>query len=191
MKISVDQKQREVYLRDGALILEGILPPDFQEEVLKEADRVDAGGGRNLWRKSPALQQLDGCRPLVDVAAQLLGVKLVRLGFDHYIPSFAGAYEDWIQGRASLEEVSSIQGNSCGVLISLTGNGDGLFVEPSHSVDLTPWIENDGPYYLILYTSAKSRYVLNRRDPGSSVMARLGYNTGDRLKEGSNPIVHK
>lgn len=191
MKISVDPKQREVFLEDGALLLEEILTSDIQEKILAEADQMKDPLGRDLWRKSATMKKMAGNRPIVNVVSQLLGEKLIRLGFDQYLPKIDGGYADWIQGTGSLRDISSFRGEMCAVLIPLTGVANALFVKPEWKLELGEWINLDVPHYLVLYTTLKAQYVLNKQDPASADMVRLGYNNGDHLTEEINPVIHK
>ena len=191
MKISVDSKQREVYLEDGALLLEDILSSKDQEIILYTADGLNDPLGRDLWRKNETMKKMAGSRPIVNVVSQLFGQKLIRLGFDQYLPKIEGIYSDWIQGESSLRDISSYRGEVCAVLISLTGQGNALFIKPEWKLELAKWVDVTLPHYLVLYTTLKAQYVLNKRDPASAFMGRLGYVNGDRLNEELNPIVHK
>lgn len=191
MKISVDPKQREVYLESGALLLEEILTSDVQEAILAEADQMKDVLGRDLWRKNATMKKMAGSRPVVSVVSQLLGERLIRLGFDQYLPKIEGEYAEWIKGTVSLRDISSYRGEICAALIPLTGQGNALFVKPEWKLELGEWVNLDAPHYLVLYTTLKAQYVLNKKDPASVEMSKLGYNNGDRLKEEINPVVHK
>ncbi len=191
MKISVDPKQREVYLEEGALLLEEMLTSDQQEALLSAVESIESATGRDLWRKNGKLMKMAPLRPVVHVASQLLGDKLVRLGYDQYLPKLEGAYAAWIEGTASLRDLGPYWGEICAVLLPLTGKGDALYVRPEWKLKLSDWVDAGKPHYLILYSTLKAQYILNKKDPAAAEMGRLGYNNGDRLREEVNPIVHK
>ncbi|ADI37628.1 putative uncharacterized protein [Waddlia chondrophila 2032/99] len=191
MKISVDLKQREVYLEEGALLLEEILTSDQQEKIFKEIEMVQSTSGRDLWRKNHRLRQLPVLRPVVNVASQLLGENLIRLGYDQYLPHLNGIWMDWVHGKASLRDLGSYRGEVCSVLLPLTGRGDALYVRPEWKLDLAEWVDTAKPHYLVLYSTLKAQYTLNKKDPAAAEMVRLGYNNGDRLREEINPVVHR
>lgn len=191
MKISVDSKQREVYLAEGALLLEDLLTSDQQEAIFAEIEKADSDSGRDLWRKNEKLRRLPALRNVVNVIAQLLDEKLIRLGFDQYLSGIDGVWADWIRGTLSLRDLGPYRGEICSVLLPLTGGGNALFVRPEWKLELSDWVDVAKPHYLILFTTLKAQYVLNKKDPAAAEMSRLGYINGDRLREEINPIVHK
>ncbi len=191
MKISVDQKQKQAYLDNGILLLEEILSPKEQEAFLQEAEKMGDPLGRDLWRKNEKLKIMAGCRPIVNVVAQLLDEKLIRLCYDQYLPEIRDDYEKWIKGAAALRELSSYRGKSCAVLIPLAEQGNALFANPDWKLELSEWIDQKIPHYLIYYSTFKAHFILNKNDPGKRRTSQLGYLNGDRLKEEINPIVHK
>lgn len=191
MKISVDQRQIEVYVDSGVLLLEEILNSQQQEIFLMEAEKMNDSLGRDLWRVNESLKTMVRCRPIVNVVSQLLNEKLIRLCYDQYLPKIRSEYREWTDGTASLRSLSSYRGKSCAVLIPLSEQGNALFVNPDWKLELNEWIDVEIPHYLIYYTTLGAHFILNKQDPGSSRMNRLGYLNGDRLKEEINPIVHK
>ena len=171
--------------------------------------------GRDLWRDSPSIRKLTLNRRLGELAFQLVGERPIRIGYDQYFPSMGkasklikGRYETFLQTPSSLKECSSLQGIACGLLIALKNRQDASdpnekFIFPSrqgnavflHPEAVIPWpklLENkEKEYYLIVYASRTSIYVLNVKDPQSRFLMHEGYAAGDRLNDLKNPIIFR
>ncbi len=191
MRIAVAEKQRDFYIEEGAILFEDVIETAQQESFFQELEKIRNPEGRDLWRQSEKMRELASHRSLTEVAAQLMQEKMLRIGYDQYLDKLEGKYLDLINGGVPLGKIGSLQGHSCGVLLSLTSEGKGIFIRPDRRIEIEEWVDVNAPYYLILFTSLKAQYVLNRDDPHFSLMTRLGYGNGDRLKEEKNPIVYR
>lgn len=84
--------------------------------------------GRDLWRIDAGVKKLVANTRFAEIAAQLTGQRIVRLGYDQYFPSpmhsifpleNESAYAQLLQTQRSLEAISALQGIVCGLMLCL------------------------------------------------------------------------
>lgn len=188
MKFTVDQTHLTFFAQNGAIAFEELLPEDSVKQLLN----LTQNDTRDQWRKNETIKTLISSRSLVEIASQLSEIKPLRLGYDQTLFKVEkGAYADLFEGKASLNDISCFQGIAIGLLLSLNPevNGKGLFLNPAKKVLVKGMIEE--PFMIITYTILRAQYIINRRDPHSPTMMRLGYTVGDRLDEALNPTVYR
>jgi hypothetical protein len=136
-------------------------------EELVDPWEMELAPGRDLWRSNEAVAKLTCSRKLARIVAQLTGRRPIRLAFDQ------------VGLEGTLDEIGSVQGLACGLL--LQPSGEGLFFKPDHP------IEGDG--LLIAYAAGRAVYIHNPKDPYTNLWKNLGLNFGDRLEEPEFPIM--
>lgn len=191
MRIAVAEKQHDFYAEKGAILFEDVIETAQQESFFQELDKIKNSEGRDLWRKSEKIRNLASHRSFTEIAAQLMKKKMIRIGYDQYLDTLDGKYLELIQGKVPLGKIGCFQGGACGVLLPMISGGKGIFIRSDCRIEIEEWVDIKAPHYLVLYTSLKAQYVLNRNDPHCLLMNRLGYSNGDRLKEEYNPIVYR
>lgn len=194
MKFIVDGQQRGFFEHRHAILFEELLSQEELERLATALQMHSLGEGRDLWRRSAEVRSFIERRVWVETASNLLEEKPLRMGFDQWFSFRANAsFLSFWEGNASLNEISSYQGIACGLLIPLFSNpsGQGLFVHPHYRVPIREWIPSDTACYLIAYLSLKAQYKLNRFDPCTAEMFKLGYTSGDRVSETLNPLVYR
>ncbi|MBA3817152.1 MAG: hypothetical protein H0X29_11680 [Parachlamydiaceae bacterium] len=83
--------------------------------------------GFDLWRGNGALKKIILQKSLAEIAADLLEVRALRIGYDQLIPSLPkiaifepnDAYNNWLSQTSTLHERSSIQGLMAGLIICI------------------------------------------------------------------------
>lgn len=83
--------------------------------------------GFDLWRGNVALKKLILQKSLAEVAAELLEVRALRIGYDQLIPKLPtigvsandDPYRNWLSQTSTLQDISSIQGLMAGLIICL------------------------------------------------------------------------
>jgi len=83
--------------------------------------------GFDLWRGNAILKKLILQKSLAEVAAELLEVRALRMGYDQLIPDLSATaisapddpYRNWLLQTSSLQDISSIQGIMTGLIICL------------------------------------------------------------------------
>jgi hypothetical protein len=139
-------------------------------EELVDPWEIELTPGRDLWRTNEAVAKLTCSRKLARIVVQLLKRRPIRLAFDQLMTG----------GSGTLEEISSVQGLECGLLIQ--PSGDGVFFKPDHPMEFSEGL-------LIAYAGLRAVYAHNSKDPYTNLWKRLGINFGDRLEEPEFPIM--
>lgn len=242
MRFTVNKEQRDFFQKNGWIEFSDLFKEDQikaiqrpLEETLAERLRIPlalvgkqpAGRlfqqGRDLWRSNAILQQFVMQPRFGDIVVELIGKKVLRLGYDQFFPALdsssllsrSPAYAPFMEKGLSLEEISSIKGILCGVVIALGEKREGdLHQEertPSETIPIFPsqpghilfflphlpiawdqlancWGQH---FYLIVYTSALSSYQLQPNDPHTHSFKHLGYIFNDSLSDKLNPIVYR
>ncbi len=194
MKFAVDQTHLSYYKLHGMIGFEEVLSEDSVKQLLSAIKIKPTEDGRDVWRQDPLVRSLITSRPLVEIASQLADQKILKLGYDQWIPRpQAGPYAPFFSGKGSLNDFSSFQGIVCGLLLVLDPQSErkGLFLDPMRTFFLKNYLQSDVPLLLVAYTHLKAQYIVNREDPFSPAMMRLGYSPGDRIKEHLNPTVYR
>jgi len=215
MKFIIENEHREFFQKNMAIEFEGLLSDEELtllnheiSEVLSQ--RQDKGhnvyAARDLWRESSVIKKIACQRRFAEIAAQLVDEKPLRLGYDLFFPS--PSLEAEPQPSKTLNEMSSLQGIVCGLLLCLSGkepvtssmevqmfsgtSGNGVFLSPEAPINFQELSHHEGhSYYLVVYTKAKSVYIRNDQDPHTHAFKEVGYAFGDRLLDELNPIIYR
>lgn len=173
--------------------------------------------GRDLWRGSDVIKNIVTQRQFSQIAAELTGQRMLRLGYDQF---FSEPLRSSILTQAmsktlfphpqTLTEISSLQGVQCGLMLCLRGEaseeeeassplfskqaGSGVFFNPQTPFLFQPNAENTNSlrqYLMIVYVSNSSVYLCNHSDPQVHALKQYGYVFGDKLNDKRNPIVYR
>lgn len=232
MKFSITPEQQTFFKQQGAIEFEGLLSMDetsmlersIRNEIAlrlsvpnQELEKFPSDEiyfvGRDLWRSSDEIKKRISHRRFGEMASQLIGAKLLRLGYDQYFPgpkptTLQKSYQELLSHTKTLHSYGSIQGVLCGLMLCVSGKkstplngllkifssvpGNGVFFNPSLVIDFKDLINHIGQdYYLIVYAKAKSVYTLNREDIHSRDWVSLGYDFGDKLSDKWHPIIYR
>lgn len=167
--------------------------------------------GHDLWRTEHAIKKVLLHRNLAEIASELTEHKPLRFGYDMLLPSVLGpmgvgsAYRAFLEKNATLNEISGIQGIVCGGMLCVSAPGDNsqvasnLFPKiPGHVVFFSPeWqlplqdklLMEGYCHIMFVYVNAKAVYCRRETDPHLHDFRDLGYQFGDKLTDGLNPIV--
>ena len=151
MRFALTADQRDHFSKHGTIEFEGVVSPELADEEV----------ARN--------------RRLAEVAAELTGVRPLRLGWTKVVTA----------GELNLKEMGSVQGIAAGVIIKPTGSA--IFFSAEHTFSLAE--EGENGYLLIAYAGPGAVYVFNERDPDTHALKREGYVFGDRLREETHPTL--
>lgn len=177
MKILVDNLHREYFNENGFIEFEELIKPERLDALKKEIATLQPLQSYDLWRQSVSYQKSLKLSQMAMIASELVEQKPIRIGFDWLLPQdFSGK---------TLNEISSIQGLLCGLLLSLE-TGSGTFVDPA-----TPFPEQTGPHLLIAFAEDRAVYIFQESDPNTHYLKQFGYSFGDRLKQAHNPIIYQ
>lgn len=173
--------------------------------------------GRDVWRSHPILHKLATHVRFAEIASELIGKKPLRLGYDQFL--FSPIEGNHVNGSrfflatpASLEMVSCIKEVECGLICALDDvkrnedeevitegadifprkRGNAIYFKPDLMVN---WRRLDAhlgqAFYMVVYTSAVSFYILQPQDLHTHSLKRLGYFFNDRLNDKLHPIVFR
>jgi hypothetical protein len=220
MKYAVDVEHREYFQNNKLIEFDNLLSEEQVVEIQKainetllkrlgvslaqfknESSKNIFMAGHDLWRSSDEIKKLITQRKLAEYAAELTFQKHLRLGYDQLI--FEKFFEDLM--HPNLQEISSIQGVVCGLMICLSSSdteqpstsvfssksGNGIYFSSEFPIDFAALGNMKNQYLLIAYTSFTSVYVAQRLDPNANYLKKLGYNLGDKLRVKHHPIVFK
>lgn len=171
--------------------------------------------GHDLWRGMKSVKKVVMQKELAEIASELIEYKPLRLGYDQLLPSLKSsilpseAYKEFLNNTPTLQEISSIQGVVCGVIICLKDvqvdelesntermfpfiGGNATFFSPDVPMPL-PLLKNvsGATYLLIVYVRSNAVYMKQDKDLHVHAFKKLGYNFGDRLLDSLNPLVYK
>lgn len=217
MRIAILDQHLEFFQENGSIAFEDLFIDEeiktFSNLILEVYSEKRASSfldARDLWRERDEIKKTIKGRRLAEIASKLTKTTPLRLGYDQYFPPIdennIEMYQQFFSNNISIQEMSSIQGIVCGALICLskTSNeemsdtflpidpGTLLFVKPDQPINFSEIINNPGSsYYIVVFTSSKALFVLNRQDFGAKKLIELGYDYGDRLKDNLNPIIYR
>jgi len=246
MKFATSKAHRDFFLKQGWIEFEGLMAEDQLALFNQAVDQVlaerlkctpqklstfSAGKkffqGRDMWRSDPFLHKIACNVRFAEIAAELMELKTVRLGYDQLFPvpekkvhlpePSDVVYSNFLQKRASLESVSCIQGVLGGLIFALNGEkgeslqkegregqeplengidifpeqaGNAIFFQPTAQIDWSRLsVHADQRFYLIVYTSARSLYILQPEDPHTHALKHLGYVFNDKLSDKLHPLI--
>jgi len=237
MKFAVDSNHRDYFQKNQAIEFDSLLDGkqlNIIENHIKKALAIRLGNtkdktdsflsenlfmaGRDLFREDPAIRKMISQKHFAEIAFELIQQKPLRLGYDQFFPSppmqqildhHQSPYCHLLKSRPSLQEMSSLQGVLCGLMIciraELTENdntiqegttifsrkaGNGVFFSSSAAVNFADLIKcTDCSYLLVVYVHSSAVYILNTLDPNVYALKEYGYSLGDKLTDKLNPII--
>lgn len=188
-----------------------------KESLMKKSPDAIYLKGHDLFRESAELQKLECLPKLAAIAAELTRETHLRLGYDQIlksttkeISSSETAFLKWFSKPPSIEQISSLQGVICGLLICLNDEtcepqeektieikcplprkaGSATFIHPSLALPINQlYTSNQAIYLLITYIGPRAVYIHQENDPHTHHLKALGYGFGDKLQEKHFPTV--
>lgn len=223
MRFAVTKDHRSFFQKNQVIELEGLCSSELLQsltaaidstlakrlhiksrELDKQLPKTHFTSGRDLWRSNDLIKRFVTQPSFAEIAAELTGKRLLRLGYDQFFP---GTSQDLLQSEQSLEQVSCIQGVQCGLMFCLKGiksdeasiktvfplqEGNAILFSSSAPI---PWNQlcqhPQNSYFMIVYAHHNSVYVYNEHDPLGNELKQWGYGISDKLTDKSNPIVHR
>lgn len=233
MKFAVASEHREFFQKERVIEFDALLNEKQLPQLLSALDEAlaerlsipinDIEGlspgklfmaGRDLWRANPLVKKLVAQKQLAEIASELIEQKPLRLGYDQLFPELRGrtyqssvsdAYHQLLNTHLTLNEVSSIDGVLCGLMLCLKGDGtgpaepktvfsnmpgNGVFFSPDAPLDFQHLTKHPlQRYLLIVYSRKSSFYKLNEQDPHTYALKHLGFSFGERLSDKSHPTI--
>lgn len=148
MKFSIASDHREFFQVNKAIEFEGILTQDQLEQLINAVELVLSARlnisskeisnkdpyrlftvGRDLWRSNESIRKIVTNPHLTEIASELFGKKMMRLGYDQFLPSQVKqfliepdemhTYSNLLQKKTSLKDISALQGVIGGMMICL------------------------------------------------------------------------
>lgn len=220
MKLAISKEHRHYFQEHQMIEFDALLNPNelkaVNENIQSHLNKKDFSSSeqiflnsRDLWRNSEVLQSIIKQKKLLEVIAELLETKVLRLGYDQFFPTpekytfGKNLYHDLLQQPHTLKEISSLQGVVGGLMFCLTSNseemnstfpsltGNGMIFNANAIIDFPYLLSHPNTYYLVVYTKSTAVFVYNDKDPLSNAFKDLGYNYGDKLLDKTNPIVFR
>ena len=225
MKFTVAKEHRDYFNMNGMIEFEGLISIEKIHAANNDINRIikertktanpspaqSFAQGRDLWRKSSLLRNIDCNKHFVEIIKELFTVPAIRLGCDQLLTQVSdeftlhkNPYYDWIKAPMSLQDISCIQGVTCGLILCLEDHqgdnsgvlsnkaGNGVFFKPNQPIDYAKLISRyPQRYVLITYCEPNSVYILQKNDPQFHVLKDIGYSYGDKLKDKYNPLLGK
>jgi hypothetical protein len=154
MKFAIAKEHRVFFQKQGAIEFEGFFLQDQIHSLNSSVDQALArkagivkervshlssdqvfAQGRDLWRQQEELRKFISQPRLLEIVADLIEKKPIRLGYDQLLPAQHGtgrpvyeeplkAYPKFLQQTITLENMSCIQGVLCGLLIALNAKAE-------------------------------------------------------------------
>jgi hypothetical protein len=236
MKVAVAKQDRNFFQKKGWIEFEDFLTSDQVVLLHQTIDQALAERlqipitklskqnaaicylqGHDLWRQHAALHQFVIQTRFGEVINELIGKKILRLGYDQLFPSSSQAllYAPFVAHTPSLDAVSSLNGIVCGVMIALeeteqpiageekTHETEGIDIFPSQRGYVRFFLPHlpinwsrlykgyAERFYLIAYTRSLSFYHLEPKDPHTHALKHLGYIFNSQLTDKLNPIIYR
>lgn len=235
MKFAVAKEHRDFFRKHNRIEFEGLLPVEQRDKLLGAkatiiSERLAAAGkaktlpvdavfkvGYDLWRGNADAKKIILQKSFAEIASELIELKPLRIAYDQLLPplsspSLAGSedYREWLSSASTLNEISSVQGILCGLMLCLsqpqdaavaapsevpsifaTKAGNGVFFSPDAPLNFNELVNRQGyTYLMVVYTKSVSVYLKIDSDPHTNEFRRLGYNFGDRLSDRFHPLVY-
>jgi len=229
MRFTITTGQIAFFKKFGFIEFEQLLPePDCQKMTAQAAAHFSKKlkgswdtkslsesipAGRDIWRENSHFAELVSNRFFAKIASQL-SAKPLRLLFDQlfHTPENQLTLDPFFATPKKLQELSSFQGMSIGLLLKLTDSptppaayppnltepfplfpwlkGSGIFIEGERCFQFDPIFSEPGQsYLLIVYGAIKTVYMPNPHDPSNIFLKKAGYGAGDLLKEETHPTL--
>lgn len=199
MKYIVDNRHREFFAKNGWIEFEEIFPISATGKLLEAARGVVKSRtrvknpdvllhGHDIWRENSVVKNATCSRTLAEIASELTETKPLRLSYDQLL--------EQRQTPNSLEQICSLQGTVCGLLIALqdgdeehllSKRGNGLFLSTTTELPKL----SEGYFLLIVYSVVNARYISVESDPHTNYLKRFGYSFGDRLLDKHHPVLFR
>jgi hypothetical protein len=218
MRFKVAGPHREFFQKNGYIELESMLTPEDIAQLSSAADKLLEKRlsdqiefrsaeelyrvGHDLWREDATLRKKITSHNFAEIGAELFKKSSLHLAYDQLLRtgSTPGLPK---QLPSTLNEITSIYPLAGALLIHLFGNPSPSDLIPSQhenviylSPDKTiPWelffqLPHQS-YLLIAYANPESVYVLQKKDPHTHALKKLGYVFGDRIQHDHHPIVFR
>lgn len=173
----------------------------------KQSSELLYKAGSDLWRQNAFFKKLLCNKWWAEIAKELTRQKVIRMGTDQLLMAAGtpGHLAEEMFNKETLERCFSFQGLACGLLICLRSNnhsdeaksisheaGSGVFIDPTHHVDLSSIFNTPGErQLLILFGGDTLIYLHNAKDLNTHFAKSLGYVFGDKLKERTHPTLFR
>jgi hypothetical protein len=232
MKFAVDSNHRDYFHKNQAIEFDALLT-EKQVKLLAShiklalSARLNSNNsispennflaGRDLFRLDPIIRKIVIQKHLAEIASELIDQKPLRLGYDQFIPfpptqqildHHQSPYCHLLNSTPTLQEMSSLQGVLCGLLICIEAKvkfddhpeeertffsrkaGNGVFYHPNAKLNFADLVKSPGcSYLLVVYVHSTTVYILNTLDPNTYLLKNYGYSLGDKLTDKLNPII--
>jgi hypothetical protein len=239
MKYVVDKEHRSFFQKEGKIEFDGIFTIEQlallnqaideallarcslpQTKLAKGPEEQRFMAGRDLWRDQEELRKFITHGRLTETVAELVEQRPLRIGYDQLFPAcpariFDNAYIQYLRQSGSLNDMSSIEGIICGVMIPLSNPvktaepsmtdlntpsesldvfssqmGNAVFFQSGKSIDWEHLLKYTGQRYLLIaYAQMSATYRLQATDPHTHMLKRLDYRFGDRLNDKCHLVV--
>jgi hypothetical protein len=230
MKFTVDSNHRDYFQKNNAIEFDSVLTENqlkiLTEQIQRaltvrlEGERVSPENlfkaGRDLFRTDTGIKKIITQKHFAEIVFELTQQKPLRLGYDQFFHSSSTSpalnpnqspYVQLLNSKPTLQEMSSLQGVLCGLMICLKAEegeekdeeapvifsrkpGNAVFFNPTAILNFESLTSgNESSYLLIVYVSLASVYILNTVDPNTYMLKNYGYSLGDRLSDKLNPII--
>lgn len=164
MKFALAKEHRDFFHKEGMIEFEEFFTLDQIHQLNQAIDSALAKRshinesqdqqffkGRDLWRETKELEKLT-CQPrLAQLVNDLTEKKPLRLAYDQLLPAFSSQlgqglanqkYSAFLNQIVSLDEISSLTGIICGILIALSPSTKAEEVNPSNEEEKTEKTED-------------------------------------------------
>lgn len=231
---AVDGKHRDFYRKNRWIELEGLLSANQVAAIGKEIENITQErqkahkttnatwpaetqflNGHDLWRAGTSIKKVVLNRGFAEAASSLVEVRPLRIGYDqaYCVPADGklgiGVYSTLLSSTPTLQELSSIQGVVCGLMLCIKAaapelnsidsstifpvkEGNGVMFAPDLPINFLELTHRAGyVYLLIVYVQGKAVYIHHDSDPHLNEFRKLGYTFGDKLSETLNPTVYQ
>lgn len=242
MRLVVTKDHRHFFEQNGWIEFADFVKPNTLSEVRQGIEKVICHrlkitpeklhtlsslrsfvAGRDIWRSDDVVKRLVMQQAWAQIVYELTDQKPVRLAIDQYLPKLntagqqdksAHELESFLTQTQTLQDVASLQGLLCGLMICLDSTyvtsenspgeenarhtapfplipGHATFFNPSLPFSFHDTYAVKGDYLLIVYADNRAVYIHQTNDPFNHVLKNFGYVYGDRLNDVLNPIVFR
>ncbi len=217
-RFKIAGSHREFFQKNGYIELESVLTLEEISQLSSAADKLLEKrlsdqiefksaeelyrAGHDLWREDETLRKKILSHPFAEIGAELFKKSPLHIAYDQL---FRTGSKPGLPNKlpSTLNEISSIYPLAGALLIHLSGPATPSELIPSQhenviylSSEMTiPWelffqLPHQS-YLLIAYAIPTSVYVLQKKDPHTHGLKKLGYVFGDRVKHDHHPIIYR
>ncbi len=192
MRYTITSQQFDYFREEGHIQFQDLFTPEEAGSLKVLLDELNNETGRDLQRGNLPLQKAMQLSRLGQALSGLLDEQMLQLAFTQYYPCYKKV--------ATLEEISSITEVCSCALINLSYDelpeldylpaevGDVGFYKETFPIDYT---QLDLPFLLIAFAKKNARYKLQKNDPHTHTLKKLGYAFGDRINSDTHPTISK